>query len=310
MTLKAPFPYFGGKQKIVDLVWSRFGNPRNYVEPFFGSGAVLLGRKQVGGIETVNDKDGFVCNFWRAVKHDPEAVADAAFRPVYENELHAVHLHLIAKEAELTERLEGDLGFYDTSIAGMWAWGLCCWIGSGWCTEDGPWVQKDGKMVQGEGRGVCRKIPMIAHTGRGLLAPSVRSRLPEFLQKLQLRLQHVRVCCGDWTRVVGKSSTYGHGETAIFFDPPYDTSTDLYGAGNEGISAEVRKWCVQNGDNPLLKLALCGYDNEHDFLLDYGWSKVNWDGGAGFSAQGGKRSGAQERIWFNTNCNNKGMYLF
>lgn len=58
--LSAPFPWFGGKSRVADLVWSRFGaDVPNYVEPFFGSGAVLLGRPGgAGSTETVNDKDG------------------------------------------------------------------------------------------------------------------------------------------------------------------------------------------------------------------------------------------------------------
>jgi site-specific DNA-adenine methylase len=40
--LKAPFPWFGGKSRVADIVWDRFGDVANYVEPFFGSGAVLL----------------------------------------------------------------------------------------------------------------------------------------------------------------------------------------------------------------------------------------------------------------------------
>ena len=42
--LRAPFPWFGGKRKVADAVWQRLGRVGNYVEPFFGSGAVLLGR--------------------------------------------------------------------------------------------------------------------------------------------------------------------------------------------------------------------------------------------------------------------------
>ena len=62
--MQAPFPYFGGKRTIAAEVWARFGDVRNYVEPFFGSGAVLLNRPQpFAGPETVNDKDGLVANF-------------------------------------------------------------------------------------------------------------------------------------------------------------------------------------------------------------------------------------------------------
>jgi hypothetical protein len=86
--LKCPWPYFGGKSKIADVIWRRFGQPANYVEPFFGSGAVLLGRPDwqpdVTWIETVNDKSGYVSNFWRAVSADPEQVAHYASWPVNE----------------------------------------------------------------------------------------------------------------------------------------------------------------------------------------------------------------------------------
>jgi site-specific DNA-adenine methylase len=34
--LKAPFPYAGGKSTVADLVWERFGDVDNYVEPFMG----------------------------------------------------------------------------------------------------------------------------------------------------------------------------------------------------------------------------------------------------------------------------------
>lgn len=40
--LLAPFPYFGGKRKIVEAVWSRLGTPKQYIEPFCGSAAMLL----------------------------------------------------------------------------------------------------------------------------------------------------------------------------------------------------------------------------------------------------------------------------
>lgn len=42
--LKAPFPWFGGKSRVAHIVWERFGDVPNYVEPFAGSLAVLLRR--------------------------------------------------------------------------------------------------------------------------------------------------------------------------------------------------------------------------------------------------------------------------
>lgn len=43
--LQAPFPYFGGKSRIADVIWQRLGDVANYVEPFAGSLAVLLQRE-------------------------------------------------------------------------------------------------------------------------------------------------------------------------------------------------------------------------------------------------------------------------
>ena len=74
--IDAPFIWFGGKRRVAPEVWARFGNVHNYVEPFFGSGAVLFGRPEIGNIETINDLDGFVSNFWRAVKLSPDETAE------------------------------------------------------------------------------------------------------------------------------------------------------------------------------------------------------------------------------------------
>jgi hypothetical protein len=120
--LKAPFPWFGGKSRVADLVWQRLGaDVCNYVEPFFGSGAVLLGRPGFDAekmTETINDKDGFVANFWRAISKDPEAVADSSDWPQNENDLHARHAWLVGQRETLVARLEGDPEFFDAKIAG------------------------------------------------------------------------------------------------------------------------------------------------------------------------------------------------
>src|SRR5512146_587901 len=105
-TYKPPFVYFGGKSPVASIVWQALGpDVANYVEPFFGSGAVLFLRPRVGHIETVNDADGFVANFWRAIQRDPDAVAMAADNPVNECDLHARHLWLLGQRERITERL-------------------------------------------------------------------------------------------------------------------------------------------------------------------------------------------------------------
>jgi hypothetical protein len=191
MTLQAPFPWFGGKRRAAPIVWERFGDVDNYVEPFFGSGAVLLGRPDdhARKIETVNDADGFVANFWRAVSADPRATAAAADWPVIEADLNARHAWLVAQRSTLLARLEGDPDFYDPRIAGWWVAGVCGWIGSGYCSGEGPWIVRDGMLVDrrqqrgagdqpedagqmphvgNAGQGIKRQMPHVGNAGRGI----------------------------------------------------------------------------------------------------------------------------------------------
>lgn len=136
--LKAPFPAFGGKGAVAHLIWDRFGKVDNYIEPFFNSGAVMF-RSPHGAArkETVNDKDHYISNFWRAVRAEPAVVAGHADWPVNEVDMHARHKWLVESPdaARLREMIRIDPKYYDPLIAGWWAWGQCMWIGSGWCSE-------------------------------------------------------------------------------------------------------------------------------------------------------------------------------
>src|SRR5688500_2301445 len=168
--LKAPFPWFGGKSRVADIVWQRFGNVPNYVEPFFGSGAVLLARPHPPGIETVNDKDAFVANAWRAIAHDPDAVAKWADWPPNESDLHARHAWLLRVKEDLPRRLEGDPEYYDAKVAGWWLYGMACWIGSEFCSGNGSWQVVEGQLLHlGDARrGVHRKLLHLGDAGQGV----------------------------------------------------------------------------------------------------------------------------------------------
>jgi DNA adenine methylase len=126
VTLRAPFPWFGGKSRVARLVWERFGDVPNYVEPFAGSMAVLLARPTEARIETVNDLDCYISNFWRALQADPEELAAWADWPVNEADLHARHRWLVGR-AEFRKRMRSDPDFYDPKIAGWWVWGISQW---------------------------------------------------------------------------------------------------------------------------------------------------------------------------------------
>jgi hypothetical protein len=151
--IDAPFPWFGGKRRVASLVWDALGDCPGYVEPFAGSLVVMLRRPHDPKVETVNDKDAYVANFWRAVQHDPEAVARFADWPVNETDLFARHLWLVNSGRERIAAMESDPDWYDAKVAGWWVWGICAWIGSGWCSGKGPWQLPH---LGDAGRGVSR----------------------------------------------------------------------------------------------------------------------------------------------------------
>jgi hypothetical protein len=292
--LKAPFPWFGGKSRAAGLIWARFGDVPNYVEPFAGSLAVLLTRPHPAGTETVNDADCYLVNFWRAVRAEPEAVAEWADYPVSEADLLARHRWLMETGADRVALLRTDPDAYDVKVAGWWVWGLCAWIGSGWCRAMRPPEQLP--HLGDAGMGIHRKLPHLGDTGRGI---------PAYFAALADRLRKVRICAGDWSRVTGESVTVKHGITAVLLDPPYssDEHDVAYSAGTGDVAADVRLWALEHGENPLLRVALCGYAGEHEMPL--GWRAVDWKarGGYGSQANGrGRANAARERIWFSPHC--------
>lgn len=296
--LPAPFPYFGGKSRAAHLIWERLGDVPNYCEPFAGSLAVLLGRPTAPRIETVNDLDGFICNAWRAIQADPEQTAFYADWPVNECDLHARHAWLIERRGELTARLEGDPDFFDAKIAGWWLFGICAWIGSGWCESRGPWRVVDGMLVKA-GDGITRQLPHLRSAGRG-------NPLIEWFTDLSARLRRVRVCCGDWKRIMGPSPTTKNGVTGIVLDPPYShegRETGLYSGGDSPtIAAEVLAWAREHGGDPKMRIALCGYAGQADLP---GWSEAHWKAHGGYANQRkhGKNDNAmRETIWFSPAC--------
>lgn len=66
--------YPGAKWGMAKTIVEIMPRHRSYLEPFFGSGAVLF-NKPPSAIETVNDIDGDITNFFRVLREFPEELA-------------------------------------------------------------------------------------------------------------------------------------------------------------------------------------------------------------------------------------------
>ncbi len=305
-----PYVWFGGKRKVAGVVWAALGDVDHYVEPFFGGGSVWLLRPHEPRLETVNEYDGFVANFWRAVQADPDGVADGMDWPVNEVDLEARHRWLcrMPDKAEFLDRMKTDPEFYDVKRAAWWCWGLNAWIGAGWCGGE----YYPGEPGASKGVGVCDGANKRPHLGAGQGVHRPSAALREWMQDLATRLRRVRVCCGDWARVCTDGAT-AHGATVgVFLDPPYSAeagrNNDIYRVEDLTISHRVREWCIERTENPRYRIALCGYDTEHAELEAMGWCAHAWKANGGFANFGkdanaaGKANKHREVIWFSPSC--------
>lgn len=277
------------------------------------------------------------CNFWRAIQSQPDVVAEAASWPVSEIDQMARQLAILKWHDEaMRERLRVDPVFCDPLIAGWWVWGICNWIGSGWCDGTGPWVVDHAtgrvtKRVKGEREpGVVSQLPAISDGGQGVNHPGLREpgvgvepdfhpmTMPElraWFRFLSARLRHVRILCGDWTRLTTNSATKilsvrgGNGHCGIFLDPPYDLAERARVYTHESnVATDVRAWCLANGDDPEYRIVLAGFDTEHVELEDHGWRVVEWfkagylRGGMGNIGGSGNSQMHRDRLWLSPHC--------
>jgi hypothetical protein len=165
--------------------------------------------------------------------------------------------------------------------------------------------------VGNAGRGINRQLPYLGGNGHGLgvnrkkLKGETRSKAEAHLLPIADRMRDVRVACGDWTRVIGDTVLNVGLPCAVFLDPPYDDGAMDYSVGGRGIGADVRQWCLANGARPDLRIALCGYECDHEELEAHGWSVRAWKTKGGYGSQGdgdGRENSACERIWFSPHC--------
>jgi site-specific DNA-adenine methylase len=282
--MKAPFPYFGGKAPVAAIVWSALGNPKHYLEPFFGSGAVLLNRPDYNPalhMETVCDKDGNLCNVWRAMQAEPDRLAALCDWPVNHADLMARRRVMIKEQGELLEKLIQDAEYYDLKLAGYWIWAASCWIGSGLTRPNAIPELSRGKGINKDS--VAGKRPDIQHSGgsgihafpeqipilteKGMVGINAKGQIPELRDGRGINNDQIpylthdngvcrrpEVSCGHG---VHKYSITGEPEPALDVREPY--TPGLYSWFRE-LSERLRRVRVVCGDWSRI----CGGDWQDD----------------------------------------------
>lgn len=175
--------YPGAKWGMAKEIVSLMPPHRSYLEPFFGSGAVLF-NKPPSAIETVNDIDGDITNFFRVLREQPDELAEAISLTPYSRDVFDD-----AHENRGTEAFDRAYRFAIRSK-----------MGHGFKT-----YQKTGFKID-----VCDREKSYC--------VSAWNRLPGDLRDAAVRLKGVQIENKPALDVIRK---FNHDNVLIYADPPY-----------------------------------------------------------------------------------------
>lgn len=248
--------YPGAKWRLAKWVISQMPRHKVYLEPFFGSGAVLF-NKQPSGIETINDIDGNVINLFKVIRYKPnELAALIEFTPWARDEY--------IKSYETTgDDLEDARRFL-----------VRCW--QAYATRTG---YRTGWRHSAQGQS-----PNM---------PEQWSKIPSRVLEVAERLKYVQIENMDAIELIKK---HNHESVLIYADPPYTLDTRQKGIYKYDMNEEshiellkaLKKHCglviLSGYENPLYKEYLKGWRvKKRKTATEKGQSKVeviwmNYDG--------------------------------
>ncbi|MGB9623757.1 MAG: DNA adenine methylase [Phycisphaerae bacterium] len=121
------FGWYGGKFSHLDWLLPLSPKCHHYCEPFAGSAAVLLNREP-SPVETYNDLDGEVCNFFRVLRNQTKALIKVITLTPFSREEFAIACELDAKLSALerarrfyVRARQVRTGLAQTASLGRWA---------------------------------------------------------------------------------------------------------------------------------------------------------------------------------------------
>ena len=179
--------YPGSKWSLSDWITGFFPKHHSYLEPFFGSGAVLF-NKAPSKIETVNDIDDEVFNLFECIKEDPEKLADRIFLTPY------CRKAFDDSYSESKDRFEKAAKFI-----------IRCDMGHGFRTNG----EKTGFKIDIQGR-------------EAAYAVKHWNQIPELIMQCAKRLKMVQI---ENRPALGVIERFNFSNVLIYADPPYILDT-------------------------------------------------------------------------------------
>ena len=186
--MKAIFKYPGSKWRIAKWIIDFLPDHHSYLEPFFGSGAILFNKPR-SNIETVNDLDGNVVNLFEWIRKDPERLAHEIYYTPYARQIYEEAFTAIPEDS-----FERAVNFY-----------IKLNMGHGFRTNGEKVGWKND--VQGRER---------AYASQGWC------HLPEKIMQAAERIRGVQIECKPAVDVIER---FNHPNVLVYNDPPYVLDT-------------------------------------------------------------------------------------
>lgn len=261
--MKAVLKYPGSKWKIADKLNELVPPHHSYVEPYFGSGALLF-KKRPSGIETINDLDSDVTNLFLCIQEDSEKLARLIMTTPFSREMYEA---CFGFEDFITEVIGEEP--YRKALVFL----IRCWQGHGFRTNGYKVGWKND--VQARER---------------MYALWNWYRLPEWVIEVAERLRAVQIENRPALEVIRR---FNYPQVFQYLDPPYLLGTRNGKQYKHEMSDRDHEELLMEILQSKAKIMISGY--ESDMYNDYlkSWKKVQLEG---FAEHGKKRV---ESIWLN-----------
>ena len=270
------FGYYGGKNRMHDMLNALMPQSKIYIEPFIGSGATLLNRSR-SEIEIVNDYDPAIANLYKVMsdKDMGKELLEKMLRLPYDEKLFNM-----ARE----HQRENFKSINDIDKA------LLTFV---LVSQSFNNTRKQFSRGTYNTESYQRKI---------------RSNLPRIYE----RLQGVQVDNKDARSIIDEAAD--NPDVQMYLDPPYlhtlrgEGADKVYFKEMEGME---HIWMLETIKNAKCRILLSGYhadkdDLYDDYLLPYGWKSRELIKIVKSSQRKEERDIASEWIWFNYDIPDEG----
>lgn len=237
--------YPGSKWNLVPKILERIPEHHTYVEPFFGSGAVLFSKAH-SDIEMINDMDHNVCNLFECIKNDSPRLARMIMSTPYSREVYDK-----AYEEQGSDPFDLALQFITR-----------CWQGYGFRTNDYKVGWKND--VQGRER---------------MYALWDWYRLPEKIIEVAERLRTVQIENRPAIEVIER---FNFDNVFMYLDPPYVLGTRTAKQYKHEMTDQDHEQLLRILLKSNANIMISGYETElyNDYLQR--WNKSNFNACAEF----------------------------